>query len=298
MPTFLKVPDTYTDKEIYESGIGDARGYVEDGAYIGHLELGPTITEDAKTEAEPQEVFTSSLKLRFLTQRQRMHESPGPEALAALGDRHPITFPKKNNKAYAEWHKLIRNAAPQPSQVRAMEQITVLNLLELIQKHYLVREKNITTQTSAWIWALLARLDDVGTMDNDRVSAIRELGKRAILVQLSFNDAVSAEVLERSTEADDGVAQRTVSSKQPGTQPVEGQTFANFTGESSQSDSDNKSKEGDSEQLSARENTLATLDVIIALVGEIFGQRDLLEFRQRWSSKTKEDEEAQVTSEE
>ena len=40
-----------------------------------------------------------------------------------------------------------------------------------------------------------------------------------------------------------------------------------------------------SEKASDTENTLATLDMILTIVGEVFRQRDLLEFRRPWENE-------------
>lgn len=203
-----------------------------------------------------------------------MHLPPSADALAALDDKHPISFPRSNKKAYADWHRLLRTTVPRPSQVRAMDQETVSRLLELIQKHFLVREKDLSTTISTWIWALFSRLEDVGTMNNDQVWFLREFGKKAILVQLSFLEPEVAEALEEASLAESGHDEAEVTKKQT-----------------------KKSKEASLEEPGAdgspdvdptlRQNTLATLDTIIVLVGDVFGQRDLLEFRQPWSSNVR-----------
>src|ERR1700761_6370348 len=108
MPDIFTTRKVLSDEEIYESGIGDTRGYVHDGAYIARARLGPSRPETAKTTVEPQEAFTAVLKERFLEQRREMHLPPQADAIAALDERHPISFPQGYSKAYTEWHRLIR----------------------------------------------------------------------------------------------------------------------------------------------------------------------------------------------
>lgn len=288
MPMVFKAPNTYSNEEIYESGDGDSRGFYEDGAYVARGSLGPQLPEAEKVDVEAQEAFTKALKQRFLKQRDQMHLSPAPDALAALDERHPISFPEKSNKAYAEWRRLVRTSVPQPAQIQAMQQPEIFRLVELIHKHYLVRETEIPRNVSTWIWSLLARLGDVGAMDNDQVWMMRQLGRKAVLVQVSFNDSAAAEELERVAAQEiterrlsDGLAPRPPekSSKELATLRNSDAPTADDTG-SQATKSDEVSK--------TRQNTLATLDMIIVLVGEVFGQRDLLDFRQPWKDQTEE----------
>ena len=283
MPTFHTAPNTYTNEEIYESGIGDSRGYYEDDAYVGRASTPPIQCSDKQSSVEPQEAYTITLKDRFLKQRHQLRLHPGPEALAALGDKYPISFPANNNKAYAEWHRLLRGTAPQPSQIRALEQDTCSRLLELIQKHFLQREKEIMAYTSAWIWSLFARLDEVGNMNNGQVSLVREFGKKAVLVQLSFSDPVAAEQLERASVSETSISDKSTVSNTTDIRAEHNQDNIVSRSKDTPASSESDSKPVSNKDGPARQNTLATLDAVIVLVGDVFGQRDLLEFRQPWS---------------
>ncbi|KAK5164231.1 uncharacterized protein LTR77_009925 [Saxophila tyrrhenica] len=203
MPEILRASRPTSDEDIYNSGRGDHRGVLDDGAYYARVSLAPSLADSAQGTIDPQEAFTRALKRRFYSHRQQLLLHPSAEAVAALHDRHPISFPQANNKAYADWHRLLRGTPPQLAQMQSLEQSIVFRLLELLQKHFLKREKEINSTTSAWIWALLARLDDVGTMDNDQVWILRDFGKKAVLVQLSFDNPMAAETLERESAVED-----------------------------------------------------------------------------------------------
>ena len=286
LPTVLKVPTSNSHEDIYASGVGDDRGYVEDGAYVARASPDQPASDSNDSLINPREAFTIALKERLLKQRFHLHLSPGADALAVLDDQHPISFPATNNKAYAEWHRLIRTTVPLPAQLRSMDHDTVSGLIGLIQKHYLRREKEITENVSAWIWSLLAKLDDVGTMTNGRVSSIREFGKRAILVQLSFSDPAAALQLE-CTAAEEGLGLKASNSQIAAIDSSERQPNEETRASRPETDS---SVAADSDPATAldvdqksRQNTMATLDMIITVVGEIFGQRDLLEVRLPWA---------------
>lgn len=193
-----------------------------------------------------------------MDQRKQLHISPSMDALAELPDSCPISFPRGNNKAFAEWYRLLSTKAPLPAQLRSMNQDVIFNLLGVVQKHFLGKNCKLSKITSAWIWSLLARLDDVGTMNNDEVYPLRELGKRVVFLLLSFTSPELAAGLE-SLEQE---APSTAASAEA--EPIPTATVTPPT-----------------------ENTLATLDMMLVVVGEAFGQKDLLEFRPKWTATGK-----------
>ncbi|KAK1052884.1 hypothetical protein LTR12_011117 [Friedmanniomyces endolithicus] len=272
MPSVFRAPFPSEADELYDSGVGDGRGYWEDDAYIGRAPIGPTMPESAKTMIEPQEAYTKALRKRFLETREGMHISPDAAALATLGDKSATIFIASNKKAYASWHGLLRTTIPQSAQIRSLDLDAVGRLLQLIMDSCLVREAYLAETTSLWIWSLLARLDDVGTMNNDEVYAIREFGKKAVLVQLSMHDPAAAAQLEQ--------AQKDAETERVPTNGPMTDTVANGHGLDL---SANQALPDEEDTISsAAENTHATLDMIITIIGEVFGQRDLLEFRRPW----------------
>ena len=283
MPVVLKAQDDLSDKEIYESGVGDARGYFEDGAYVARPSLGPELAEATQATATPQEAFTAALKARFLKQREQLRHPPSAKAKAALDKSHPTTVPGGKDRAHAKWNRLLRTTAPHPAQLRLMKRIAVFRLLALIEKNYLVRETDLPTRVSAWIWSLLAKLEDVGLMDNDHVSVVREFGKKAILVQLSFHDPDPAKELELAAVENEA----SVSDGDTAT-VIQDSNEIDLGSDMSGPEDDAAENTTVEDEVKNRENTLATLDTIIVIVGEVFRQRDLLDFRQPWSSGEEE----------
>ncbi|TKA74682.1 hypothetical protein B0A55_04712 [Friedmanniomyces simplex] len=269
MPAVFHAPYHDEAEELYSSGVGDGRGYFEDGAYVGRPIIGPTMPESARTMVEPQEAYTRALKQRFLETREGMHVKPDSAALATLDEKHPTAFIDGNNKAHASWLRLLKTGMPHPVQVQTLDIGSVGRLLELIMQLFLVREQHLAKITSVWIWSLLARLDEVGTMSNDEVYAIREFGKKAVLVQLSLHDPAAAAQLEGVSWSPEAVPVSTNSA-----------VARNETdGDEPAPEIDQSLPKTPDTDSSAAENTLATLDMIITIVGEVFGQRDLLEFR-------------------
>jgi len=165
-----------------------------------------------------------------------------------------------------------------------MQQSAALRLIGDISKRYLVRGTDIAAHISAWIWSLLARLADVGTMNNDQVWRIRELGRQAILVQLSFQDPSAAEQLE--LVASQGESATAPVDSGSSVEPHMKHRMSADAIDDVAGGSDQVRKGADVTDLDPglRQNTLATLHTIIVVVGEAFGQRDLLEFRQTWNA--------------
>nr|OQO32383.1 hypothetical protein B0A51_00443 [Rachicladosporium sp. CCFEE 5018] len=266
IPLVLKASGADDDADIYEEG--DSRGYFEDDCYIARPVMRPQ--PPLKATVSPMEAYTNALTHRFKKLRARLHEPPDLKSVNEATDAPILLNPQDGNKAYVACINAVRKTAPSPSQLIAMSNDTIFAMLELLDTHCLGQRKHITRNTGAWVMALFARLDDVGTMDGDQVSLLRELGKKAVIVQLSFVNAAVATQLEEVAAKEryaDGEADVDVESDVTAAvdaEPAEAAT-AHPTGEAD-----------------GTEHTLATLDMILTVVGEFFGQRDLLDFRRSW----------------
>ncbi|SMY29743.1 unnamed protein product [Zymoseptoria tritici ST99CH_1A5] len=232
-----------------------------------------SITVEADDKTDPQKVFTRRLLDRFYLQRAHLQVSPTAEQLANLTDAHLISFPADNIKAFHEWQRVLSSRTPHLAQLRCMDQDSVINLLGVVQRHHIAKSHDITAITSAWIWALLTRLDDVGTMTNDQVYPLRELGKKALLVLLSHKSPAIADQLEATLGVGDDPGEEIQAVA--GADPAQD---ANVSVETSASVQEVPMP------AMASENTLATLDMILVVVGQAFGQKDLLDCRLPWTA--------------
>ena len=275
MPIVLRKATTPTE-EVYEDSIDDARGFFEDGAYISSTLRTNGHSEPVSTEIEPREAFATVLKQRFAQQRQRIRATGATQPGIDPKTQHPAVFRQNDSKAYAYWLRLLRTQAPRAAQLRAMDQESALRLIGLLEKRVLLRRTDVAAHVAAWVWSLLARLDDVGTLSSDQVYIVRELGKKAILVRLSFVDPDVAEELERTAAEETGGDSDAPEAAAPG-DDVEPAPLA--------------ATQHPAADIPAplHQNTLALLDTIIVLVGDVFGQRDLLDFQQPWPSGPDED---------
>lgn len=277
LPTVFVAAKQNNEENLYDKG--DSRGYMVEDCYIARPTEGPPAP--SKTFITPQEAYTKALTERFLATRAYLLEPPAPAESQPETPRRPKLPPLppyRDNRTRREATWIIRDRAPSHVRLHELNYEAALDLLELIEQHFLQRGQQLTRFTSAWIWALLAKLDDVGSMNNDEVSIIRELGKRAVIVQMSFKDGSAAaeieEVGRREASAGGEEGQEAHEEQREGTS--EPDTSADTTDATAPANAD---------KASDTENTLATLDMILTIVGEVFRQRDLLEFRRPWENE-------------
>jgi hypothetical protein len=271
MPIVLRTAETAGEEDV-DYGVGDSRGHFVEDCYIARPVLRPEAPK--KTTVSAKDAYTEVLKRRFETMRTRLRDESLTGGEAAQTDNNkPVLRPNGGKKAYAECVAHAQKSSPSLSQLQALDQEDTLSMLELIHKSYFKRGETLGQHTSAWIWALLARLGDVGTMNNDEVFVLRDLGKRALVIQISFNNAAMAAQLEELSRAEAACD----SSDEATTPGHEGpQTAAT-------ADADKADTAGSSvTPMLDPESTLATLDMIVTIVGEFFGQRDLLDSRRSW----------------
>ncbi|KAI0534144.1 hypothetical protein GGR58DRAFT_483901 [Xylaria digitata] len=214
-----------TDRTIYEDGVGDFRGYYQDGAYVacpdggwGEDEEndngGPEATEqdeqdEAKSESdddpdlsesaedrprnssadEIRDAYFASITRRYISLRKFLQVDPPGSALRALPAANPTEVGewRRGVNTFQEWEGRLRGTDPLPAQIAAMHKDSVFRLLRiLLTCKFLRKRTQLRERTSRWIWALLARLPDRGGLDYMEVGWIRELGKRAVLLMVSL----------------------------------------------------------------------------------------------------------------
>jgi len=191
--------------------MGDSRGYYHDGAYTAAPDYYPPSDDEEEEEGEYRdsdqqpdpttanraalsEAYFASLTTRFLALRSQLHRPPPQSALDALPDEHETSVPSfaAPTAAFRTWTHRIRYTDPLPAQVAAMDKLSVLRLLRVVLGgKFFRRGCALRQRTSRWIWALLARLPDAGEMDSDEVGAVRELGKRAVVVSIAQEHVVA-----------------------------------------------------------------------------------------------------------
>ncbi|KAI0805025.1 hypothetical protein GGR55DRAFT_698368 [Xylaria sp. FL0064] len=217
--------DQPVDRTIYEDGVGDFRGYYQDGAYVAYPE-GHGVEDDedeeyydegcdgdeqgeAKSENdddpdasdsadnrprnssadEIRDAYFASITSRFMALRKLLQTDPPDSALRALPATNPteVGVWKRGVDTFQKWERSLRATDPLPAQIASMHKDSVFRLLRvLLTCKFLRKRTQLRERTSRWIWALLARLPDAGELDYMEIGYIRELGKRAILMMVSL----------------------------------------------------------------------------------------------------------------
>ncbi|KAJ2985718.1 hypothetical protein NUW58_g5385 [Xylaria curta] len=216
----------YADRTIYENGVGDFRGYYQDGAYIARPENGwdedgdnegddEDYEEDEHDEAESdnsnerdasesaedrphnssvdeiRDAYIASITNRYIALRKLLQAVPPDDTVAALPATNPTEVGewKRGADTFWKWEGRLRGTDPLPAQVAAMHKDSVFRLLRvLLGRRFLRTKTQLHERTSRWIWALLARLPEKGELDYMEVGWIRELGKRAVLLMVSLTE--------------------------------------------------------------------------------------------------------------
>ncbi|KAI9763801.1 MAG: hypothetical protein M1835_007727 [Candelina submexicana] len=339
------------DQAIYDSGVGDTRGYYQSGAYIAAPTLGPVYSADTSSieeDKDPQFAYYEALAVRFESFRANLRRAPPTGAIAALDEKHPISLPWGSAEATAQWRRLLHSTNPLPAQLVAMDQQTVLSLIKLIVNG-MKRGRSIEKRTSQWIWALLGKLNDAGCLGSEEVGVVRDLGKRAVWLLMGIrqkkkaSDTGDANVEEELQDEDD-LAMYADTAEDEHREPLglemkpvdqDKLLYADLATKTTlQTSSDAKQEKFDrdkaveirgteefeegeineedqlaalKERMMARvastsvevgnsiglgsgppvhvENTVVTIDMILTIVGELYGQRDLLEYRDLWDEE-------------
>ncbi|GAB7337454.1 hypothetical protein MBLNU457_g2792t1 [Dothideomycetes sp. NU457] len=227
----------------------DPAGWYEDGAYIG----APATASPPTTTPTAQTLYHNALCTRFLTLRTHLHLDPSVDEKASLPPERPTTVSSRHNElAHREWRYHLRSTDPVPFQLRAMDTRTVLQLLSMIdgQLEASVNEgRNIPAVTSRWVWGLLGRLASAGQLSTQQVGTVRDLAKTAVWVGFKYR--------KRGVENGEGSELEVAKKRMLGRLQEEGEMVPD-------------------------DNTLATLDLIVTVAGEFYGQRDLLQSRLTW----------------
>jgi hypothetical protein len=199
------------DRSIYENGIGDSRGWYEDGAYTA-APASPTSSvsgaSDDKHSGErgPQEVYYEALLGRFEALRQQLAQVPPRHVVEGLGPNHG-SYMSASVKDYRMWRWRLGNTEPKPAQLAGMDKGTVLRLLRMLGDRKggflgidtFVGDGGVEARrrVSAWVWGLLARLPGRGELLSEEVGIVRELGKRAVWLGVEMKGVDMGELQEQ-----------------------------------------------------------------------------------------------------
>ncbi|KAF4983159.1 hypothetical protein FZEAL_1382 [Fusarium zealandicum] len=343
------------DRDIYQDGIGDSRGYYEDGAYTA-LPGGYDAPEDDDDEERIlHEAYFASLMDQYLRLRTILHAEPPANAQSRLSPSQVTTAAPFGDRSspIALWSRLMRTTDPHPLQLALMSKETTLHVLRvLLGGKFLRRGYSLPERTSRWLWALLARLPDSGELNHAEIGWVRDLGRRAVLLGRSLAEMAALrdelaegglgahEAVDRSSSDEEAVVDADEAEVEGALSPEDGSEDDEQPSEAEAAPvaspapkpdteegeiddaeedvamdlaSDSEAEDGevapetqedlhdakarllaqldnpasddeDAEQEAAKQrlraNLRATLNMILTVAGEFYGQRDLLEFRE------------------
>ncbi|KAL7800140.1 hypothetical protein V8C37DRAFT_364249 [Trichoderma ceciliae] len=193
--------------------IPDSKGFYEDGAYIGISEgWGDDDIDQDKVPDEENpdaiqkalnEAYFASIKGQYCQTRVILHSEPPDNAASRLSSSQATEAAPfgRNSSTPRIWSRLLQTTDPHPIQVALMSKDTVIRILRvMIGGKFLRSGHSIPQRTSQWLWALLARLPEMGELNHTEIGWIRDLGRRAVLLGRSLAEMAAL----RDEFADDG----------------------------------------------------------------------------------------------
>lgn len=259
---------------------------------------------------DAQVSYYNLLRHRFLLLRSTLRCTPPATAIAALDDAHPIGLPDRNTAARKEWRRLLMTVDPQMVQLACLDSESVLRVLSILARglgeNVRGGDPDLVRRVGAWSWGLLGRCREVGELATDQVGELRDLGKRAAKILLRMQETEFKRAAEDSdvSDSDDGDGEEApreenAQAEDQGEEALEAQDAdmpdADLSAELEAAklrlqaklqsdavpgvaDERDQVEPGDSVQQGR-----VLLDMIITIVGEFFGQRDLLDAREVWT---------------
>jgi hypothetical protein len=178
------------------------RAFYQDGAWVSIDESHEaTYVKDHKLDqVGPQESYYKKLIKRFEALRDALSEHGAPKLAKPEAEISQSSTRRPPSNRH-EWLYAIDREYPSMAQVFQLDDRSVRRGLEYCA-YALDRFDTISPQKSCWIWTLLALSGDVGTMDSERISCIRELGNKAGEVRNNLNQLQSQISQDQSTCAD------------------------------------------------------------------------------------------------
>ncbi|PNP58892.1 hypothetical protein THARTR1_01140 [Trichoderma harzianum] len=198
------------DESEEEGEPGQSKGFYEDGAYVGiSEEWGVDIDQDDEPgEEDPEAIqkavngaYFASILSQYYRTREILHSKLPDNAASRLSRSQATEVTSLSPSTTRLWTRLLETTDPHPIQVALMSKDTVLKIIRvLIGGKFLQSGHSIPQRTSHWLWALLARLPDVGELNHTEIGWIRDLGRRAVLLGRSLAEMAAL----RDQLAEDG----------------------------------------------------------------------------------------------
>lgn len=158
----------------------DLRGYYEDGAYIAreHRPIGPALLPtDVSLGLEVQQAYHTALLKKYNNLRAQLEQITGAKLIERI-ESDPTFDYKEVPTSRHGWLDSLDRVPPTPAQVAQLSTKDIFRALELCTKN-LSRAGAISKARAYWIWCLLGKVREYGTLDNSQVGIIRQLAKKS-----------------------------------------------------------------------------------------------------------------------
>lgn len=292
-------PDTQADPDTSVHHQPLAPGFFADEAYIARANLPDNINDETTLHLpEPypaaQRSYYNLLHHRFLLLRSTLKCTPPATAITSLDETHPISLPRNAITARKEWRRLLLDVNPQMVQLACMDQDSVLAVLGIMSR---LMSQNIRSGSAeqvrrfgAWVWGLLGKCRVVGELGTEAVGEIRDLGKRAVRIlrkvrEVEVRRGVDDENEDEDVDVDSGEDVQAPShgpDEQSALEAAKARLQAQLQEQVDAVEMEMERNSGTDDEDTTSQ-TRAMLDMIITVVGEFYGQRDLLEAREIWT---------------
>jgi regulator of vacuolar morphogenesis len=270
----MKAPVAGAEQETGQPTGAKEGGYYHDGAYTATMNNVTAPVDCARTLPPAQKHYYGSLLAQFRLTRATVRYSPPLSAVEALRSDQFISFPEHTEKVYAQWRGQLLSRDPSPVQLACMDTDTILELVRFLGVHLeeMLQQRTLVNirRLGAWVWAILGRCKDRGELLSEEIGDLRHLAQLALRIQ---NDGLGASAARESKDSIEEEA-------------------ANVGGDSAKSgvarfpvgeDDVESVAQSDLIEASWQEMLSTTLDMIVTVVGEVYGQRDLLDLRAKWT---------------
>lgn len=224
-----------------------------------------------------------------------MNSTPPLDEIEVLGPERPISFPSEQRAATYTWDEQISQKSPHPVQLACMDASSVFEVIRLMTRrlgHYVQRgDGESTRRVGAWTWALLGRCPERGQLGSEEISDLRAFAQRArdVVHQMQNKSPVSGQVVLGDDNDDEDMntdIEEIEMDAGLGNDPINvlGAKLASMDRDDQPLIDDIKKRTNLKGVLDVAAERRMLVDMVLTVVGEVYGQRDLLELRRPWTA--------------
>lgn len=302
----LLIAENVEIKRIEQGPEEEDGGYWEEDAYIAAPRAQQSKPGSGLPDAQSR--YYEVLLAHYRLVRATMRCVPPLSAIEKLTSSQPISFPSESKKARYTWEQCLRTKNPNPTQIACMDENSIFELARLLTKKMRgLFEKDdieLVRRLGAWTWAILGKFPERGELASDEISILRELARRAVDVREwltrknkrvgvpSADEDEDEEDEDEDVEDEENILQETVDTN--GGREINSDiqaareriTVSTSLVQSNHEMIDGQKKvdgpDGLIDNQDPRQARLAIMDMILTVVSEAYGQRDLQEYRTIW----------------